>query len=315
MKLSFCHDNIKGACGVHVLLGFDTDMHSDAYKKLKRHEPCNCEKMLPLTEETCFAWAVLHYLKQVIAGNAALQAKYKVTDVKCMMRNGQALLAFHVNGPVNASFRVIRDLVKKFIPHKAKRMYKEYLKMLGGKFREIEYLYIIDKLHKNVNKEGLHFAMAGKIRDAPAKFKEKVDKVKLFSKKLADVKGGQKPSDKDRCKKTSDYELIKIGGIQAILLRQYLSSLGGVNLVLEGKGVRVNMKDGQKLIKKAKDKKLIKKYVDKKLKKFIDNGKLLNMLKLNSVTVGQLNAKEACALLRKSSIKSNDLIDAFHKAF
>jgi len=314
MKLSFCHDNIKGACGVHVLLGFDTDMHSDVYKKLKRHEPCDCEKILPLTEETCLAWATLHYLKHVIAGNAALQAKYKVADVRCMMRNGQALLAFHVNGPVNASFRAIRDLVKKFEPHKSKRIYKEYLKMLGGKFRELEYLYVLDKLHKSLDKDGLHFAMAGKIRGSSDKFKAKADKIRTFSKKLGGVKGGQKPSDKDRCKNLSTYELIKISGFQAILLRQYLFSLGGVNLILADKGIRVNMNDGQKLLKKAKDKKLIKKYVDRKLKKFIDNGKLLNMLKLNAVTKGHLNAKEACSLLRKRDIKSSELIETFHKA-
>jgi hypothetical protein len=302
---------------VAVCICVKTSLSSCALHKLNGNCHC-CAHFVNGSEESALCFSMYLLVKDALSGSPLAVEKSKVGDVRCGYSNGSFYISWNVKGTGSAVRKSLGMAFKQLSPAKLFPVYSQCIKLLGGKAHKEEFLYVADKLTKEIN-SGLHCGIVGNIRLTKVDSNKKEvpaldlrDMLSVLVKKLspAVVSGSKKsPNDHEKCEHGDTAE-VKVSGWQSFVLSEYIKSKAkGCSVIACDKHLWVNMPQSKWDTLSAKLKDSAKDYAERiygHVKK--DLPALIGYFALTS---GNLGCHDVYSML-KSNLTVNAVGNALH---
>ena len=215
---------------IAILMGIDYDCCKTSLMNLKTNNPpsdvCNG------AEGAAVGFALYELIRDKLVGSPLEIIRSRVSRTDCDSINGRFLISWNTQGSFTTLRKTIGLVLSTLDPLKLYSKYAENMKLLGGKNDRNVFNSKANEMIGAI-KKNVHFVVCGKIKVDAAKIKDMLSQVekKMPKMETPSAKEMEKPPSHDEPK--SDYPSIKVSGIAAVALADYIRSKSG------GMGVEV----------------------------------------------------------------------------
>ena len=221
---------------IAVIMSIPYKVDKLCLKKLK----CNnvCENVYSGSESAALGFALFEVIRDKMVGSPLEVSRSKVSHVNCDAINGKFLITFNTQGSISALRKNVGIILSSLAPHKLYSKYAENMKLLKGKSDRDVFNHCANEMSDAIKKI-IQFSVIGKIKVDGAKLKELLGKVEKKLPKQTTEKGTKPEKHKEH---ELDYPTIKVSGISAIAVADYiLSKSGGMGVdILDDKVIVYN---------------------------------------------------------------------------
>lgn len=248
----------KRVADIAVIMGFHFKVDKNCLSMLK----CNhaSDNNYNGMESASLGYALYELVKEKLIGSPLEISKSKVSRLSCNALNGKFLLSWNTSG-FSGLRKTLSVVLSCLSAPKLYSKYAENMKLLGGKSDREIFNTVSNDMSDSI-KKGIKFCVIGKIKVDEIKIKDLLSKVEPKLPKQETLKG-VKPVPK-YSDFNSEYPKIKVSGIEAVAVADYVSAKsGGMALDVFDGYITIYNKHADTKIKQLKNKDRIKDYVKK----------------------------------------------------
>lgn len=220
---------------IAVLMGLHYDCSKINLINLKTNNPSG--ELLNGAEGSALGYALFEAIRDKFIGSPLELARSRVSRVDCDSINGKFLISWNTQGSVSMLRKTIGLALSCLDPAKLYAKYAENMKLLGGKNDRDVFNYLANEMIAAI-KKGIKVDVVGKIKVDAAKLKDLLAKADKKQKSPASVPKGSKPPKHADC--PCDYPHVKVSGIAAVVVADYIKSKSG--------GYGVDVYDGKVVV-------------------------------------------------------------------
>ena len=209
---------------IAVLMGLTYSCSKTNLINLKTNNPPSA--LINGAESSALGFALYEVIRDKFVGSPLELSRSRVSRVDCDSINGKLLISWNTQGSFSMLRKTIGLVLSTLDPMKLFSKYSENMKLLGGKSDRNVFNSKANELI-NAIKKNIKFVVCGRVKLDSAKIKELLEKVE---KKLPSM---ESPSAKEMSKPPSytefscDFPTIKVSGVAAVAVADYIKSKSG----------------------------------------------------------------------------------------
>lgn len=220
---------------IAVIMGIHYNCSKINLIHLKSNNPTT--ELLNGAEESALGYALFETIRDKFIGSPLELSRSRVSRVDCDALNGKFLVSWNTQGSLSMLRKTISLALSSLDPAKLYSKYAENMKLLGGKSDRDVFNYLASEMMDSIKKE-VKFVVVGKIKVDSTKLKVLLGKVEKKQPKISTVPKGSKPPK--HADFPCDYPHVKVSGIAAVVIADYIKSKSG--------GMGVDVYDGKVVV-------------------------------------------------------------------
>jgi hypothetical protein len=175
-------------------------------------------------ESACLAYALFELIREKLMGNPLEISKTRVSSVRCNALNGKTIISWNTQGSFSMLRKTVGVAFACLTPHKLYTRYAENCRFLGCSPDKKVFNKLANEMGAAITK-GITVAACGKIKIVAPKLKELLSSVCAKLPKQESVSDTSSPPKHEEYK--SLWPVVKVSGIDAILLADYIAAKSG----------------------------------------------------------------------------------------
>lgn len=209
---------------IAVLIGMHYECCPLNLIKLKSNNPS--EELVAGAEGAALGFALYEYIRDKLIGSPLELSKSRVSRLECNAINGEFTISWNTQGSYSMLRKTMGLVISTLDPMKLYSKYAENIKLLGGSANRNVFHSKAAEMIAAINKN-VKFIAIGRIKTDKPKLMELLEKI---SKKQPQIqaphpKEMEAPPKHPECK--CDYPKIKVSGIAAVAVADYIRSKSG----------------------------------------------------------------------------------------
>jgi len=205
-----------------INIGWKSDSNWFVVRKLKRGEPCSCEKLAKNSEETALNYAMAQAVRERLTRPNMIE-KTRVASFNCEYQNGEFYLTISCAPTVSVIRKVLSEVNVALAPSKLYAAYSANIRMLNGVPNREEFSWCANKLAGELG--SLVAVVSGKAAIAADKLNAATTAAASKHVSAAKIAKNTKPTSLSEPQGDTDYPKIKASGVGAIFVSVLLNEL------------------------------------------------------------------------------------------
>lgn len=261
---------------------------------------CNCAKSHELvhgSHEAALGYALFETIRDKLVSSPLEVSKSRVSNISCRSINNALSISWNCQATGSSLRKTCALAVSCLHPHKLFSKYTENIKFLSGKGgSKDEFAYCVKKMTEGI-KKSIQLVAVGKINTDKSKLGDILDVIVKKVPAMENIGNGSEPVIKAPETKEEEYPIIKVHGIAAACVAEYIrSNSGGMGVDVVNKGVVIYNMSWHTKQKQLSEGRRIDDYVNKKYKKLGDE--FSNVFAYFTLTQGYANADSIASILK-----------------